>query len=68
MEPIARDENMPLGGLSFPRMGEERLRYIRAVDYELEFPHFRWTKDYIVPRLVELLNNNSGRPHGTGRQ
>lgn len=52
--PIARDEDMPLGvGLSFPRMEEERVRYIRAVSYELEFPPLRWARDHVVPRLIE---------------
>ncbi len=61
--PIARDEDMPLGErLSFPRMEEERVRYIRAVSYELEFPPLRWTREHVLPRLVEPLNkSNSGR-------
>ena len=55
--PISKDEDMPLGmGLSFPRMEEARLRYVRAVGYELEFPPFRWIRDYVVPQLVELSN------------
>jgi hypothetical protein len=55
---------MPLGvGLSFPRLAEERVRYVEAVGYELEFPPFRWIKDRVVPRLVELANSNS-----TGRR
>jgi hypothetical protein len=37
--PISKDEDMPLGvGLSFPRMAEERVKYIEAVRRELEFP------------------------------
>ena len=55
--PIARDEDMPLRvGLYFPRMEEERVRYIRAVGYELEFPPFRWIRDYVAPQLAILFN------------
>lgn len=60
--PISRDEDMPLRvGLNFPQMEEARTDYIQAVSYELEFPPFRWFRDHVVPRLVELLNRgNSG--------
>lgn len=55
--PICKDEDMPLGvGLRFPRMEEERARYVRAVGHELEFPPFRWIRDYVVPQLPELPN------------
>ncbi|QIN84501.1 hypothetical protein GBA63_19020 [Rubrobacter tropicus] len=58
--PISKDEEMPLGvALSFPRMEEARARYVRAVGYELEFPPFRWIRDYVVPRLVELSNRKA---------
>jgi hypothetical protein len=68
--PIARDEDMPFEvDLIFPGIEEERVRYIRAVAYELEFPPLRWIKDHIVPPLVEPLNNSkSGRHPGSGRQ
>ncbi len=61
--PISRDEDMPLGvGLSFPRIAQERIKYIQAVSYELEFPLVRWIKDHVVPRLVALANkDNPGR-------
>ena len=67
--PIARDEDMPLRvGLSFPRMEEARARYIQAVSYELEFPPFRWFRDHVVPRLVELLDRaTSGQQSNSGR-
>lgn len=67
--PISRDEDIPLRvGLSFPRMEEARTRYIQAVSYELEFPPFRWFRDHVVPRLVELLDRaNSGQQSNSGR-
>ncbi len=66
--PIARDEDMPLGeDLNFPRIEEERAKYVQAVAYELQFPPLRWTKEHVVPRLVELRNNsNSGRHPRSG--
>ncbi len=37
--PISKDEDMPLGvSFTFPRMAHERIKYIEAVRYELEFP------------------------------
>jgi hypothetical protein len=58
--PISRDEDMPLGvGLSFPRMSEERAKYVEAVKQELEFPPLRWTRDRFVPWVVERLTNKS---------
>lgn len=55
--PISKDEDMPLGvALSFPRMEEARVKYVRAVGYELEFPPFRWIRDYVLPPLVDLAN------------
>ncbi|MDP9438173.1 MAG: hypothetical protein M3P49_05455 [Actinomycetota bacterium] len=52
--PISKDEDMPLGVvLNFPRMEEARVKYVRAVGYELEFPPFRWIRGYVVPQLVE---------------
>lgn len=68
--PISRDEDMPLRvGLSFPRMEEARAGYVRAVSYELEFPPFRWIRDHVVPRLVELLNGeDSGQHPGSARR
>ncbi len=61
---------MPLRvGLSFPRMEEARARYIQAVSYELEFPPFRWIRDHVVPRLVELLKGeDSGQHLDSGRR
>lgn len=68
--PISKDEDMSLKvGLSFPRMEEARARYVRAVSYELEFPPFRWIRDHVLPRLIELLNKtDSGQlPNSGGR-
>jgi hypothetical protein len=62
MAPILKDEDMPLCmALSFPRMQEARTEYVRAVGYELEFPPFRWIRDYVVPLLVEPANKKSSR-------
>ncbi len=68
--PVSKDEDMPLGvSLSFPRMAEERVKYVEAVSYELEFPPFRWIKDHVVPWLAELANsNNTGRRSRGGGQ
>ncbi len=62
-KPSSKDEDMPFGmGLSFLRMAEERVKYVQAVSYELEFLPLRLIKDYIVPRVIELLNRkNSGQ-------
>lgn len=60
--PISKDEDMPLGvALSFPQMEEARVKYVRAVGYELEFPPFRWIRDYVLPPLVDLANKEGLR-------
>jgi hypothetical protein len=58
--PITRDEDMPLGvGLSFPQMGQERIKYIEAVRYELELPPFQWLRDRFMPWLAERRDRAS---------
>lgn len=55
--PISKDEDMPLKiGLRFPRMAQERIKYVEAVRYELEFPPLRWFRDRFVPWLAERLS------------
>jgi hypothetical protein len=57
---ITADENMPLKvGLSFPRMAEERIKYIEAVKYELEFSPLRWIRDHLIPWLADRLDIGS---------
>lgn len=68
--PISKDEDMPLGvGFSFPRMVEERAKYVEAVSYELEFPPLRWTRDSVAHRFMKLLNKKSSgqRPRSGGQ-
>lgn len=48
--PISKDEDMPLGSrLHFPRMDEERMKYIEAVRRELKFSPRRWIKNNFSP-------------------
>ena len=62
--PISKDEDMPLRvGLSFPRMAQERVKYIEAVRYELEFPPLRLFRDRLLPWLVERLSRTSSHTH-----
>lgn len=58
--PITADENMPLKvDLSFPQMAEERIKYIEAVKYELEFPPRRWIRDHLIPWLADHQHTGS---------
>lgn len=61
--PIKTDEDMPLKvGLHFPRMEEERAKYIEAVRRELEFPLSRWARERLLPWLQNRLNQGADKP------
>jgi len=58
--PITRDEDMPLGvGFNFPRMDAERDKYVEAVRRQLQYPPLRWTKERLIPWLMDHTNPTS---------
>jgi hypothetical protein len=54
-DPIASDEDMPLGvGLTFPEMERRREEYIETVRWQLQWLPVRWVRTHVVPWILEL--------------
>ncbi len=61
--PITRDEDMSLGdGFTFPQMNAERLKYVEAVRWQLQPSVLRWTREHLIPWLMERINRQLPNP------
>jgi phage-related minor tail protein len=61
--PITRDEDMPVGnGFYFPRMEEERVKYVEAVRCQLQPMVLRWARERLMPWLTKHINREPSNP------
>jgi hypothetical protein len=65
---IARDEDMPLStGFTFPRMAEQRGKYIEIVRWQLQPAIMRWGRERIIPWLAERISRETSDPSRSHR-
>lgn len=67
--PITRDEDMPLGaGFNFPEMNAGRVKYVEAVERQLQPMVLRWVRERLIPWLTKQTNQKSSGPSHSQRR